>query len=542
MLPRVFLRVVLFPLWMLVGLSPFVSLAQAKTYPLSIQEVQISIGGETFKKLGVNNSIPGPVLQFEEGEEVSIPVTNALSETTAIHWHGLLLPGEMDGVPGFNGFHGIAPGETFTYHFRIRQSGTYWYHAHAAGQEQDGVYGAIVITPKVPAELKADRDYVLLLSEFSRESSQQILRNLKTRSDYYNYAQRTLSDFIGDLSIRGVKETLKDRLAWGEMRMSPTDLADVGGYTFLVNGQPAEHPFNALFSAGETVRLRIINASAMSIYDVSVPGLALQVISADGVDVQTVSVDEFRIGPAETYDVLIRPAKESYLFLAEPIDRSGFAAAAISSKKLEQVALPEHRKRALLTMSDMGMSGMDMSGMQHSGHVRCMGDMGEKAGKQGWADADTPQGNRVLEYSQLRALRADAEPLIPERDYEIRLGGNMERYIWTLNGFKFSEAPEIQLKYGEVVRLRFVNETMMAHPVHLHGMFMRLESSQKNTKNKKDEKADYGKSLAYKHTIIVPPGKTLTALLRADEKGEWPIHCHLLYHMLSGMMAKVIVR
>lgn len=497
------------------------SWAQAGEYSLTIAREPVNITGTTVRKITVNGTIPGPTLRFREGEEAVIHVTNNMKEDTSVHWHGLLLPGEMDGVPGFNGFPGIKPGETFTYRFKIRQSGTYWYHAHSMGQEQDGHYGSIVIEPKGKDPVKADRDYVVLLSDFTDEESGSIMANLKMSSEYYQYARRTVGDFFTEAKEKGFGKAWENAKMWNDMRMLPTDLSDVTGYTFLMNGKTPEQNWTGIFKPGERVRLRFINASAMSFYDVRIPGLKMQVVSADGQNVEPVPVDEFRFGVAETYDVIVTPKEDkAYTVAAEPIDRTGFALGTLAPREGMKGAVPEQRSRALLTMADMG--GMDHSKMDHSKM-----DMAQM--RSGWAKTGTPKGDKALSYSDLRYLGTQKDTRQPEREILVRLGGNMERYIWTINGKKYADSGPINLKYGERVRLKFVNDTMMAHPMHLHGMFVQLENGQ------------LAEKLPNKHTVIVPPGKSYSVLLTADEPGEWAFHCHLLYHMMAGMMNKVVV-
>ncbi len=495
----------------------------ADTYNLEIARTQVNITGTPVSKVTVNGSIPAPVLRFKEGDDVAINVTNKMDVDSSIHWHGLLLDGAMDGVPDFNGFDGIKPNETFTYRFKIRQSGTYWYHAHSAGQEQDGLYGAIIITPKVKDPVRSGRDYVIVLSDYSDEESGDILANLKMNSAYYNHGQRTIGDFFSDVEKNGFRQAWSDATDWGNMRMSKTDLADVSGYSFLVNGKTPQQNWTGIFKRGERVRLRFINASAMSFYDVYIPNLKMTVVAADGQNVEPVSVDEFRFGVAETYDVIVEPKEDKvYTIVAEPIDRSGFALATLAPKYGMKGEMPKHRKRALLTMFDMNMENM----MQEMPDM----DMGsDSASISGWADADTPKGHKALSYADLRYLGTQPKSSPPEREIEVRLGGNMERYIWTLNGKKYEDAEPIKLKYGERVRLKFINDSMMAHPMHLHGMFVQLENGQP------------AKKLPNKHTVIVPPGQSYSVFITADEAGEWAFHCHLLYHMMSGMMNKVVV-
>lgn len=502
---------------LLPALSAF---ADTREYGLTIARQPVNITGTPMEKVTVNGGIPAPTLRFKEGDEAVIRVTNTMKEDSSIHWHGLILPGEMDGVPTFNGFPGIKPGQTFTYRFPLKQTGTYWYHAHSAGQEQDGLYGSIIVDPKGKDPIRADKDYVVVLSDFTPEHSSQVMANLKKSSDYYANARRTVGDFFHDAKTKGLSKAWENAKMWGEMRMAQTDLADVTGYTFLVNGKSPDGNWTGLFKPGEKVRLRFINASAMSFFDVRIPGLKMNVVQSDGQNVEPVPVDEFRFAPAETYDVLVTPKEaKAYTIAAEPIDRTGFALATLAPREGMRGETPAQRPRALLTMADMGMEGMDMEGM-----TMTPADM-----VSGWAKAGTPPGDKMLDYADLRYAGIQKDTREPGRTVDVRLGGNMERYIWTINGKKFSEAEPIRLKYGERVRLQFTNETMMAHPMHLHGMFVQLENGQPAEK------------LPNKHTVIVPPGKSYSVLLTADEAGEWAFHCHLLYHMMSGMMTKVVV-
>lgn len=499
--------------------------AYAKTveYHLDINRNTVTNAGYAAEKITVNGAIPGPILQFTDGDEAVITVTNHMNEDTSIHWHGLLLPGAMDGVPGLNGFPGIKPGETFTYRFKIRQSGTYWYHAHSMGQEQDGLYGAFIIAPKSKEPVHADRDYVVLLSDFSAESSSMIHKNLKMNSAYYNHAQRTVGDFFSDVAKSGFKAAWNDATDWGHMRMSQTDLADVSGYTFLINGVSPKDNWTGLFKRGERVRLRFINASAMSFYDVRIPGLKMTVVQADGQNVEPLPIDEFRFGVAETYDVIVEPKEDkAYSIVAEPIDRTGFAIGTLAPREGMRGEMPQQRPRALLSMFDMNMENMmkDMPDMDMTS---------ESATVSGWEKRGIPEGHTALSYKDLRYLGTQRDTRKPERTIEVRLGGNMERYIWTLNGKKYEESGPVMLRYGERVRLTFVNDSMMAHPMHLHGMFVQLENGQPAGK------------LPNKHTVIVPPGQSYSVLLTADEVGEWAFHCHLLFHMMSGMMTTAVV-
>ncbi|TAH33678.1 MAG: copper resistance system multicopper oxidase [Alphaproteobacteria bacterium] len=511
---RRFLFLLAISLWSLTAFD-----AQAAEYRLDIARGPVNVTDHSVEKITINGGIPGPTLRFTDGDEAVIHVSNHLDEATSIHWHGLILPGEMDGVPGFNKFPGIKPGETFTYRFRLRQTGTYWYHAHSIGQEQDGHYGSIIVAPRGKDPIQTDRDYVVLLSDFTEEDSGAVMANLKMASDYYNVARRTIGDFFDDVKAKGFSKAWKDTKDWGEMRMSPTDLSDVSGYTFLMNGKSPDQNWTGIFKPGERVRLRFINASAMSIYDVRIPGLKMTAVQADGQNIEPLKIDEFRFAPAETYDVVVTPEEDkAYTVAAESIDRTGFALGTLATRDGMRDKIPTHRQRALLTMGDMG-SMMDMENM-----VMTPEDM-----KSGWADAGTPKGDKALSYKDLRYAGIQKDTRDAGRTIDVRLGGNMERYIWTLNGKKFMDAEPIRLKYGERVRLTFTNETMMAHPMHLHGMFVQLENGQPLEK------------LPNKHTVLVPPGQSYSVLLTADEVGEWAFHCHLLYHMMSGMMTKVVV-
>ncbi|MDH1518274.1 multicopper oxidase domain-containing protein [Acinetobacter johnsonii] len=621
---------------LLIGVGLFSStwvMAAVKEYDLTIAEQTVNITGKPLKRITVNGKFVAPLLEFEEGDDAVIRVHNKLkNQDSSIHWHGLLLPGIMDGVPGFNKFNGIAPNKTYEYKFKVRQNGTYWYHSHSKGQEQDGLYGAFVIYPKdktpLTAAEKTDKDYVVLLSDFHNSTSDQIMKNIKKEADYYQNRRETVFDVLKQVKRDGLKATWQDRSMWNQMRMLKTDMSDVTGYTFLMNGKTPQQNWTGNFKAGEKVRLRFINASAMSFFDVRIPNLKMTVVSADGQPVKPVPVDEFRIGTAETYDVIVEPKQAHYQIEAESIDRTGFSVGTLheeSSPAVKQIEMPKPRPRSLLTMEDMGMDhdmssmkGMDhdmssmkgmnhdissMKGMKHdmssmkdmnhdmssmkgmNHDMSSMKDMNHdmssmkgmnhdmssmkgmdhdmssmkgmdhdmssmkgmdhdmpmnsatvKAASDkndntvfGWANASTPEGNKALQYSDLQSLDPQKDTRAAEREIEIRLGGNMERYIWTINGKKFNEADPLVVKYGERIRLKFVNDSMMAHPMHLHGMFMQLENGQDPS------------NMPNKHTVIVPPGKTVTTLLTADELGEWAIHCHLLYHMSAGMMNKLIV-
>jgi len=529
---------------------------QAGVYDLTIGEGELKLSDGARKALTVNGQTPAPELRFKEGEDVELRVTNTLDRDTSLHWHGLILPYTQDGVPGIS-FPGIKPGETFTYRFTVKQSGTYWYHAHSDFQEIEGLYGPLVIEPKAREPYRYDREYTLLLADWHDTRPETVFANLKKQSDYYNRNQRTLGDFIADSSANGFLATLRDRLDWGGMRMTPTDIADIAGFRFLVNGQDSEQNWTGLFKPGERVRLRIINGSGMSYFDLRIPGLKMTVVQADGNDVQPVTVDELRIAVAETYDVIVQPQEDrAYTFFAEAMDRSGYARATLTPREGLVAAVPALRERPLLSMADMGMnhegmdhSGMamagsndpDMTGMDHSSmagmdhsQMTGMDHSATAVPKSDYAPGSglTPQpaepGNRLLVYADLKAMRPYADYRAPDRTIEFRLTGNMERYFWSIDGKKYSEAEPIRLTYGERVRIRFVNDTMMTHPMHLHGMWMQLDKGN-------------GRFNPLKHVVSVAPGSTLDVDVPADALGEWAFHCHLIYHMAAGMMRKVIV-
>jgi CopA family copper-resistance protein len=613
----------------------------------------------------LNGGVPGPILRFREGDTVTVNLKNELPEMTAIHWHGLLIPGHHDGAPGFNGFPGIASGETYTYRFTLRQSGTYWYHSHASLQEQAGQYGALIIDPKDGPDIAVDREHVILLTEHTPEDPERIIRNLKADAGYYNWNKRTFPELLRDAGRFGLGKTLSDRAQWGRMRMDPTDIADVANYTLLVNGLPtARAPFFEM-KAGERVRLRFINGSAMSFMDVRIPGLSMTVVAADGRAVEPVKVDEFRMAVAETYDVIVEPKDDKpYPLWVETLDRRASLLATLGPRPGARAEAPAPRPMQVLMLGEMGhampamqmaesamapsdpdtdilnaaaarqpapassctpehaamghctmpaatppaapapdcspehaamghctmpappaapidpncppehaamghctprlpkpeasertgtavslaakpeggtafprvdygygrdpMAGMDHSAMNHGAELGREGDTDGSGRVLGWATG-APYGARVLSMNDLVAAKPHADARAPTRDIVIRITGNMERYIWTLNGKPFGEAPPVDVQFGERVRITFVNETMMAHPMHLHGMFFEIENGQPADR------------LPEKNVIAVAPGRTQSVLLTANEPGEWPLHCHLLFHMDSGMMKKLIV-
>ena len=563
--------------WSLRGaLAAPASVLSGTEFALAIEEVPLTINGRQASATGVNGQVPAPILSWREGDTVSLAVTNRLSEPSSIHWHGVRTPAPMDGVPGLS-FRSIMPGETFVYRFLVKQSGTYWYHSHSMFQEQTGLYGAIVIQPRSGYAQAFDRDYVVLLSDWSFEQPETIVSNLKFQSDYYNYGQRTLGTFVEDAQRRGLAETVADRLEWGSMRMSPTDILDVSGatYTYLLNGQPPGANWTALFRPGERVRLRFINGSSMSIFDVRIDGLPMTVVQADGNDIVPVTVDAFRISAAETYDVIVQPGPDrAYTIFAQSEDRTGYARGTLAPRAGMDAPIPSMDPRPMRTMTDMGMGGMEhgsMSGMnmdpgsmpgtEHSsrpgmshgsmpgmqmdhGRMAAMKASPEAKQLQGSVGVDNvammpterlnragegfPPGRRVLTYADLRASKPGNDPRPPSHEITLHLTGNMERFIWGFDGKKFSESGPIELKRGDRVRFVLINDTMMEHPIHLHGLWSELENG-------------HGEYRPYKHTINVKPGEKLSYLVTADAPGRWAYHCHLLYHMETGMFREVHV-
>ncbi len=554
------------------------------TFDLRIGETPVNVTGASRTAITVNGSIPAPTLRWREGDSVTLRVSNDLfEEDTSIHWHGILLPANMDGVPGLS-FHGIRPGQTFGYQFPVKQHGTYWYHSHSGFQEQQGLYGAIIIDPLKPAPFTYDRDHVIVLSDWTDEDPSRIFRKLKKQSDYYNRNQRTVGDFLRDVKRDGLGATLSDRAMWGEMRMAPTDLADVSGttYTYLMNGAAPADNWTGLFKPGERVRLRFINGSAMSYFDVRLPGLKMTVVAADGQYVHPVSVDEFRIAVAETFDVIVEPSgQDAFTIFAQSMDRTGYAAGTLAVRQGLRAPVPDLDARQLLTMADMGMAH-DMASMPaaadpHAGHVMPPAaaaptpppqgkppapamppehDMSTMAGMEGSAQThpasekgnplidgqamapksrlDDPgvglrnNGRRVLTYADLRSLFEDPDGRDPERTVELHLTGHMEKFAWSFDGVKFADAEPMRLKYGERLRIVLVNDTMMTHPIHLHGMWSDVEN-------------DAGEFQVRKHTVDMPPGTKRAYRVRADALGRWAYHCHLLLHMEAGMFREVRV-
>jgi len=505
-------------------------------FDLEIAEIPVTIAGKTSIATALNGVVPGPILRWREGDIVTIAVTNRLKVPTSIHWHGIRLETAMDGIPGLS-FPGIMPGETFTYRFPVKQSGTYWYHSHSAYQEQTGLFGPIVIEPAAGFAQSFDRDHVVLLSDWSAEDPADILGNLKFQSDYYNYGRRTAGTFLDDVKRDGLGKTLSDRLEWGKMRMAPTDILDVSGaaYSYLVNGRTPDANWTGLFNPGERVRLRIINAASMTVFDLRLPDLPMSVVQADGNDVEPVTVDQIRIAPAETYDVIVEPREDRpYTLFAQAEDRSGYARATLSPRPGLAAPIPPMDPRPLRSMADMGMADMPGMDMSHSMAPNPPDESVEvdnvaimPASRLDEA-TDAPEGRRVLTYADLRATRPGTDPRPPSRDITLHLTGNMERFIWGFDGKKFTEAEPIHLTQGERVRFTLINDTMMEHPLHLHGLWSELDNGQDEFR-------------PYKHTINVKPGESLSFLVTADEPGRWAFHCHMLFHMATGMFREVHV-
>ena len=610
--------------------QPSAPVLSGTEFRLELGPLPVNYTGRPRIATAINGQVPGPTLRWREGDTITLAVTNRLAEHAGLHWHGIRTPSEMDGVPGLS-FHGISAGETFIYRFPVHQSGTYWYHDHSA-MEQTGAYAAIVIEPRGGYAHGFDRDYVVMLSDWSDESPQNIISNLKFQNDYYNFHQRTLATFIEDVNRNGLAETVSDRQMWGQMRMSSTDILDVSGatYTYLMNGQPPAWNWTALFRPGERVRLRFIDAGTMTIFDVRIPDLPMTVVQTDGNDIAPVTVDEFRIGPGETYDVIVQPRGDrAYTIFAQAQDRTGFARGTLAPRSGMTAAVPPMDPRPMRTMKDMGMEHGAMGGMQNHGSTprtthgasgsatqtsqpsmpgmnhgatansqrmpqgsmpeTSQGGMGGQQGmnsgsmpgmshgttgetqpanhgapgyqgvlpKVGMTEQEAaarlegsvgvdnvamaagerlsepgegfPPGRRVLRLSDLRALKPGNDRRPPEREIVLHLTGNMQRFMWGFDGKKYSEAPEpIVLRRGERVRFTLVNDTMMEHPMHLHGLWSELENG-------------HGEYRPYKHTILVKPGERLSFDVNADEVGRWAFHCHLLYHMETGMFREVRV-
>ncbi len=592
----------------MLGLSPFVRAAAMQSdgtstglaavlsrteFNLEVGESPVNFTGNPRMATTVNGSLPAPTLRWREGDTVTIRVKNRLNETTSIHWHGIILPFQMDGVPGIS-FAGIPPGQTFTYRFKVQQSGTYWYHSHSGMQEATGVYGAIIIDPAQTDPIQADREYVVQLSDWTDKDPMRVLAKLKRQGDYYNYNQPTAVDFFQDASKMSLKAAIDKRKMWNEMRMSPTDLADLSAnvLTYLMNGTTPAGNWTGLFRPGERVRLRFINGAANTFYDIRIPGLKLTVVQADGVNVEPVTVDEFRFGPGETYDVLVQPKDDAYTVYAQAMDRTGYARGTLATRAGLEAPVPALDPAEWLTMADMmgamggGMAGMShgaasqssMGGMSHGGMAAMShGNMagmnhgsmqGMNHGSMASMDhsatpaagpstqvrharteygpsidmrVDMPRtnlddpgiglrnnGRRVLTLSDLHTVGGAMDPRGAEREIELHLTGNMERYAWSFDGVEYGKSTPVHFRYGERVRVILHNDTMMTHPMHLHGMWSELETPD-------------GQFQARRHTIPVQPAQRISFLVTADALGRWAWHCHLMLHMDAGMFREVVV-
>lgn len=562
-------------------------------FDLNISHGSVNFTGRVRNATVINGSIPAPTLVWQEGETVTLRVTNNMSMPTSVHWHGIILPFQMDGVPGLS-YPGIAPGETFTYRFKVQQSGTYWYHSHTGFQEMTGMYGAIIIVPKEGERIKSDRDHVVLLSDWTDEDPMAVFAKLKQQGDYYNFNQPTLPKFLNDVSERGVAAALERRKMWNQMRMSPTDLADLSAQTltYLMNGTTPSGNWTAQFKRGETVRLRFINGASNTLYDVRIPGMTMQVVQADGQDVEPVSVDEFRFGPGETYDVLVQPQDDAYTIFAQTMDRTGYARGTLALAEGMQAPVPELDEPQWLAMTDMmgamagmgkGGSGMQHSDMQHADvqhsgmqHGKMSMDHSAHGSMDGMdhsamnmsddaplssleipskdvnharteygastdmrvdmprTNLDDPgvglrgNGRRVLTHADLHTYGGPLDGSRPTRELELHLTGNMERYSWSFDGLEFGQSTPVHFKHGECVRVILQNDTMMTHPMHLHGMWSELEN-------------EAGEFMARRHTILVQPAQRISFLVNADAVGRWAWHCHLLFHMDAGMFREVLV-
>jgi FtsP/CotA-like multicopper oxidase with cupredoxin domain len=525
------------------------SVLSGTDFDLTIDRLAVNFTGAPRTAVALNGQVPAPTLRFREGETVTLRVTNRLPTTSSLHWHGLIVPADMDGVPGIS-FEGIRPGQTFVYRFKVNQSGTYWYHAHSRFQEQVGLYGPIVIEPRGAQRHHADREHVILLSDWTDRDPEDIYRTLKLQSDYFNFNKRTVRDLVRDVEKHGARATLAERAAWGAMRMQPTDLADVSGYayTYLLNGVTPAANWTGLFSRGEKVRLRLVNGSAMSIFDVRIPDLKLTVVAADGQDIEPVSVDELRIATAETYDVIVEPNDDrAYTIFAQSIDRSGYTRGTLAPRIGLEAPVPPLEERPILTMSDMGHGtpssahaghggGGAHAGMDHGAHGSrpSFGPNVDMRAEQPRTALDDPgpglrnNGRRVLTYADMHTLGGPIDSRPAEREITLHLTGHMERFVWSFDGRKFSEAPPLRFQYGEKLRIALVNDTMMTHPIHLHGMWSEVES-------------ESGEFLVRKHTVAVQPGQKIAYGVTADALGRWAFHCHLLYHMEAGMFREVLV-
>jgi CopA family copper-resistance protein len=522
-------------------------------FDLRIGESLVNFTGAPRIAQTVNGSLPAPTLRWREGDTVTVRVANTLGlDQASIHWHGIVLPANMDGVPGLS-FNGVAPGETYVYRFEVGQSGTYWYHSHSAFQEQLGLYGALIVEPVEPAPFLFDRDHVVMLSDWTDENPHRVFAKLKKQADYYNFHQPTVASFMRDARARGLGRTAAERAAWGRMRMNPTDLADVSGatYTYLLNGTTPAGNWTGAFQPGERVRLRVINGSSMTYFDVRLPGLKMTVVAVDGQNVHPVTVDEFRIAVAETIDVIVEPSgQDAFTIFAQAMDRTGYARGTLAVCEGLAAPVPAMDARVSLTMADVGHgahpapsgsdphAGHDMPGMTRSNQAHPVSErrnplVDMQAGRPEARLSDPgiglrDNGRRVLTYADLRSLFDDPDGREPQRSIELHLTGHMRRFAWSFDGVKFSHAAPLHLTFGERLRIVLVNDSMMAHPIHLHGMWSDVED-------------DAGRFLVRKHTVDMPPGTRRTYRVTADALGRWAYHCHLLFHMEAGMFREVRV-
>lgn len=532
------------------------------SFDLDIAEAPVNFTGKKAIGTIINGQVPAPTLYWREGDTVTLNVTNRMNVSTSIHWHGMILPANMDGVPGLS-YSGIAPGETFQYRFKVQQSGTFWYHSHTCFQEQTGLYGAIVIEPREAERFPSGREHVMVLSDWTDTDPEQVFANLKKMGSYYSRTEPTTPEIFKQAGMEGFAKAWKERMVWNQMRMSPRDLSDVTGYTYtyLTNGVTPEGNWTGLFKSGEKVRLRFINASSMTYFDVRIPGLKMTVVAADGQDVEPVSIDEFRLAVAETLDVIVSPSDDrAYTVFAQAIDRSGYAAGTLAPREGMHGEVPPMDPVPSLSMADMGMDmskmagmaaadmkampGMDMGDMKGAGDSQTVkirhhyateyGPMNTKVTEVASTALDDPgaglrhNGRRVLSYADLHTIGGPLDPREPTREIELHLTGNMERYLWSFNGVPYSDAHPILFHYGERLRIVLVNDTMMNHPIHLHGMWSEVETAQ-------------GQFQVRKHTVNVRPAQRISYLVNANARGHWAYHCHMLYHMDAGMFRAVAV-
>lgn len=526
-------------------------------FDLVIEELAVNFTGQPQLATAINGSIPAPTLRWKEGQVVTINVTNRLNRPTTLHWHGIILPYQMDGVPGIS-FPGIAPGQTFQYRFKVQQSGTYWYHSHSAFQEMTGMYGAIIIDPAADNTDRTGQDHVVMLSEWTDEDPMYVFQKLKTMGHLYNFSQPTLPALLREVRSQGLQAAISKRDMFNVMRMKPTDLGDLSAttLTYLMNGVTPNGNETRLFERGQRVRLRFINAAGNTFFDVRIPDLALTIVGVDGLEVEPVTVDEFRLAPGETFDVVAQPTEDAYTIFAETMDRSGFARGTLAVRPGLSAPIPERRAVQWLDMVDMMGSMPHDDGSQGAGHgdhtnhaamTMSAGDpviarhASSEFGPSTDMRVDFPRTNlddpgiglreakhRVLTLSDLRSRGGAIDPNPSGREIELHLTGNMERYSWSIDGLEYGKSTPVHFRHGERLRVHLHNDTMMTHPMHLHGMWSDLEDAQ-------------GNFLVRRHTLPVQPAQRVTFSVTADALGRWAWHCHLLLHMDAGMFREVIV-